>query len=102
MTSAKAAPALRGHVLVDAARGYEYEPLRTWVNIEPGQQQLELELKRWNAGNITAYQFDEMPPTNKSMKKTACPASKSSADSWAGLLQDPHVHPPPSASWPRR
>ena len=37
----------RGRVLVDVARGYEYEPIRTWVNIEPGQQHLRLELKRW-------------------------------------------------------
>ncbi|MCY4070876.1 MAG: hypothetical protein OXG60_06225 [Chloroflexi bacterium] len=29
------------------ARGYEYEPLRTWVDSEPGQQELKLELKRW-------------------------------------------------------
>ena len=27
----------RGRVLVDVARGFEYEPLRTWVDIEPGQ-----------------------------------------------------------------
>lgn len=37
----------RGRVLVDVARGYEYEPLRAWVDIEPGQQELKLELKRW-------------------------------------------------------
>lgn len=37
----------RGRVLVDVARGYEYEPLRTWVDIEPGQQRLEFKLKRW-------------------------------------------------------
>jgi len=37
----------RGRVLVDVARGYEYEPTRTWVDIEPGQQELKLELKRW-------------------------------------------------------
>ncbi len=37
----------RGEVIVDVARGYEYEPLRTKVNIEPGQQDLELRLKRW-------------------------------------------------------
>lgn len=37
----------RGRVLVDVARGYEYEPIRTWVDIEPGQQHLKLELKRW-------------------------------------------------------
>lgn len=37
----------RGRVLVDVARGYEYEPIRTWVDIETGQQELKLELKRW-------------------------------------------------------
>ena len=37
----------RGEVLVDVARGFEYEPLRTRVQIEPGQQQLKLRLKRW-------------------------------------------------------
>ncbi|MDE2857188.1 MAG: CehA/McbA family metallohydrolase [Chloroflexota bacterium] len=37
----------RGRVLVDVARGYEYEPIRTWVDIEPGQRELKLELKRW-------------------------------------------------------
>ena len=37
----------RGQVLVDVARGYEYEPLRTQVEIKPGQQHLELRLKRW-------------------------------------------------------
>ena len=37
----------RGRVLVDVARGYEYEPLRTWMDIEPGQQELKLEVKRW-------------------------------------------------------
>ncbi len=37
----------RGEVIVDAARGYEYEPLRTKFEIAPGQQELELRLKRW-------------------------------------------------------
>ena len=37
----------RGEVVVDVARGYEYEPLRTRVEIKPGQRQLELRLKRW-------------------------------------------------------
>lgn len=37
----------RGEVLVDVARGFEYEPLRTRVTIEPGQQELTLRLKRW-------------------------------------------------------
>ena len=37
----------RGEVIVDAARGYEYDPLRAKVRIAPGQQDLELRLKRW-------------------------------------------------------
>ena len=37
----------RGEVIVDVARGYEYEPLRTKVKIEPGQQELTLRIKRW-------------------------------------------------------
>ena len=36
----------RGDVLVDVAQGFEYEPLRTRVSVEPGQQSLELRLKR--------------------------------------------------------
>ncbi len=37
----------RGDVMVDVARGFEYEPLRTTVHIAPGQQELQLRLKRW-------------------------------------------------------
>ena len=37
----------RGDVLVDVARGPEYEPLRTRVKIEPGQRELTLRIKRW-------------------------------------------------------
>jgi hypothetical protein len=37
----------RGEVLVEVARGFEYEPLRTQVTIAPGQQELTLRLKRW-------------------------------------------------------
>jgi hypothetical protein len=37
----------RGEVLVDVARGFEYEPLRARVTIAPGQQELVLRLKRW-------------------------------------------------------
>jgi hypothetical protein len=36
----------RGEVLVDVAQGFEYVPLRTAVTIEPGQQTLELRLRR--------------------------------------------------------
>ena len=41
----------RGEVIVDVARGYEYEPLRTKVAIAPGQRTLELRLKRWRPMN---------------------------------------------------
>ena len=37
----------RGDVIVDVARGYEYEPLRARVNIQPGQRELRLRIKRW-------------------------------------------------------
>ncbi len=37
----------RGEVIVDIARGFEYEPIRTRVQIEPGQRELTLRLKRW-------------------------------------------------------
>ncbi|MEE3259626.1 MAG: CehA/McbA family metallohydrolase [Candidatus Latescibacterota bacterium] len=37
----------RGEVVVDVARGYEYEPLRAKVEVKPGQRELELRLKRW-------------------------------------------------------
>ena len=37
----------RGEVIVDIARGFEYEPLRTKVTIEPGQRDLTLRIKRW-------------------------------------------------------
>jgi hypothetical protein len=36
----------RGEVIVDVARGFEYEPLRARVTIEPGQQDLTLRLNR--------------------------------------------------------
>ncbi|MCS7224713.1 MAG: CehA/McbA family metallohydrolase [Armatimonadetes bacterium] len=37
----------RGKVIVDVARGFEYEPLRTEVFIEPGQRTLVLKIRRW-------------------------------------------------------
>ena len=37
----------RGDVIVEVARGFEYEPLRTKVELKPGQRELELRLKRW-------------------------------------------------------
>src|SRR4029079_6336047 len=36
----------RGDVIVDVARGFEYQPQRTTVTIAPGQQELTLRLKR--------------------------------------------------------
>jgi hypothetical protein len=41
----------RGEVLVDVARGFEYEPLRQRIAIEPGQRRLELRLRRWTNMN---------------------------------------------------
>lgn len=37
----------RGDLYVDIARGFEYEPLRRRIRIEPGQRELHLELRRW-------------------------------------------------------
>jgi hypothetical protein len=40
-----------GDVLVDVARGFEYEPIRQTVRIERGQRELELRLRRWTSAN---------------------------------------------------
>ncbi|MBI3910608.1 MAG: hypothetical protein HY320_06710, partial [Armatimonadetes bacterium] len=45
----------RGEVIVDVARGYEYEPLRTRVRIERGQRALTLRLKRWTNMNARRW-----------------------------------------------
>lgn len=45
----------RGEVLVDVARGFEYEPLRKRVRIEPGQTELTLRLKRWTNMNAQRW-----------------------------------------------
>lgn len=45
----------RGEVLVDVARGYEYEPLRALVHIAPGQRELTLKLRRWVDMNAERY-----------------------------------------------
>ena len=37
----------RGEVIVDIARGFEYEPVREKIRIEPGQRDLTLRIKRW-------------------------------------------------------
>ena len=45
----------RGEVVVDVARGFEYEPLRTTINIDPGQRELTLRLKRWTNMNANGW-----------------------------------------------
>jgi hypothetical protein len=45
----------RGDVLVDVARGFEYEPLRARVHIQPGQRELTVRLKRWT--NLNAERW---------------------------------------------
>ena len=45
----------RGEVIVDVARGFEYEPLRTKVKIEPGQRELTLSIKRWTNMNAQRW-----------------------------------------------
>jgi len=45
----------RGEVLVDIARGFEYEPLRAKVKIEPGQQELTLRLEKAMDLNAERY-----------------------------------------------
>ena len=45
----------RGDVLVDVARGFEYEPLRQRVRIEPGQRRLELRIGRWTNMNARRW-----------------------------------------------
>ena len=45
----------RGDVIVDVARGFEYEPLRTRVKIDPGQRELTLRLKRWTDMNAQGW-----------------------------------------------
>jgi hypothetical protein len=37
-----------GDVMVEVVRGFEYEPLRTTVRIQPGQRELELRINRWS------------------------------------------------------
>jgi hypothetical protein len=45
----------RGEVIVDIARGFEYEPLRERVTIAPGQQELTLRLRRWADMNARGW-----------------------------------------------
>jgi hypothetical protein len=44
-----------GEVLVDVARGFEYEPIRRSVRIARGQRELELELARWTSANADGW-----------------------------------------------
>ncbi len=44
-----------GRVLVDVARGFEYEPLRGEIEIKPGQRELELRLDRWTDMNAQGW-----------------------------------------------
>jgi hypothetical protein len=41
----------RGDVIVDVARGFEYEPIREIVHIDRGRRELTLRLKRWRSMN---------------------------------------------------
>ncbi|HEV8247924.1 MAG TPA: hypothetical protein VGP93_19250, partial [Polyangiaceae bacterium] len=45
----------RGDVIVDIARGFEYEPLRTRVELQPGQRELTFRLKRFRNMNAERY-----------------------------------------------
>lgn len=45
----------RGEVVVDAAKGFEYQPLRESVSIEPGQRELTLRLKRMVNANAERW-----------------------------------------------
>jgi hypothetical protein len=45
----------RGDVLVDVARGFEYEPIRERVHIAAGQRELELRLRRWTSMNADGW-----------------------------------------------
>ena len=60
----------RGEVLVDVARGFEYEPLRRCVEIEPGQRELTLRLKRWRDMNARAL-YSAATPTSTSSRRRA-------------------------------
>jgi hypothetical protein len=68
----------RGEVHVDVARGFEYEPLRQRVTIEPGQRELTLRLRRWADMNAERYfsgdtrciSFPPRAPSSKPRGKT--------------------------------
>lgn len=44
-----------GDVLVDVARGFEYEPIRERARIQRGQRELVLRLKRWTSMNADGW-----------------------------------------------
>jgi hypothetical protein len=41
----------RGDIIVDVARGFEYEPIRELVHIDRGRRDLTLRIKRWRSMN---------------------------------------------------
>jgi len=45
----------RGELVVDIARGFEYQPIRQKVEIKPGQQELTFRLKRFGNPNKERY-----------------------------------------------
>ncbi len=45
----------RGRVLVDIAKGFEYQPLRTSVFVERGQRELNLKIRRWTNMNAKRW-----------------------------------------------
>src|SRR5690606_29213043 len=45
----------RGEVIVDVARGFEYQPLRTKVEIARDQRELTLRLRRWTDMNARGW-----------------------------------------------
>jgi hypothetical protein len=45
----------RGEVIVEVARGFEHEPIRERVRIEPGQRDLTLRLRRWRDMNAEGW-----------------------------------------------
>ena len=62
----------RGEVLVDVARGFEYEPLRQRVTIEPGQRRLELRLRRWTEHERSSAGSAATPTSTSSRRRAAC------------------------------
>ena len=66
----------RGEVVVDVARGFEYEPLRQTVRIEPGQRELTLRIRR-----VADMAADGWCPATRT--STSCPPRAPSSSSGA-------------------